>query len=137
MSYAMAAPLQAAIYAHLRADAGVSAALGEHLYDALPPGEPPLLYAVLGGEDARDASDKTGAGAWHRLTISVVASAAGFASAKAAAGAICDALIDAPLSLSRGTLTGLFFEKARAARRGPAGTRLITLTFRARVADAP
>ncbi|MEO1639740.1 MAG: DUF3168 domain-containing protein [Pseudomonadota bacterium] len=137
MSYAMAAALQTAVYDHLIADAGVGDVLGDAIYDALPPGTLPPLYAVLGAEGARDASDKTGAGAWHRFTISIVTQAAGFASAKLAATAICDALIDAPLTLSRGSLISLHFDKARAARIGAGAERQITLMFRARVADAP
>lgn len=135
MSYAVAAALQAAIYDRLRSDLTLTALVGDAIYDALPAGTPPALYVVLGAEEVRDASDQTGAGAEHRLAISVVTDSAGFASAKAAAGAVSDALIDAPLVLSRGALVALNFAKARAMRVGTGAQRQITLTFHARVAD--
>ncbi len=136
MSYAMAAALQAAIYDHLRADPGVSALVGAAVYDALPVGDLPATYVVLGAEEVRDASSGAVGGAEHRITISVVTEVAGFTAAKAVAVAISDALEDATLSLSRGRLVGLWFHRARARRAGPAGReRRIDLRFRARVDD--
>lgn len=136
MSYGMAGPLQAAIYQHLLADAGLSALVGGAVYDALPAGEVPVTYVSIGPEDVRDASDKSGAGAQHRITVSVISEATGFATAKAVAGAVSDALDSAPLSLSRGRLVGLWFERAVARRDGTAQQRRrIDLRFRARVED--
>ena len=135
MSYAVAAALQAAIFDRLRTDTALAALVGDAIYDAVPPGPVPPLYVVLGAEEVRDASDKTGAGAAHLLRISVITDKAGFAAAKAAAGAVSDALIDAPMPLSRGTLVSLFFVKARAARLGSGDRREVQLTFRARTAD--
>lgn len=136
MSYAMAAGLQAAVFQRLTADAGVAALVGAAVYDAAPPGDLPPTYVTLGPEEARDASDRTGNGARHRFTVSVVSEVAGFAAAKAVAGAVCDALEDAPLALARGRLVGLWFERASARRSGPAGqVRQIDLRFRARVED--
>jgi hypothetical protein len=90
---------------------------------------------VLGSEDVRDASDKTGAGAEHSFTVSIVTESAGFATAKEAAAAVSDALVDAPLILNRGSLVSLNFYKAKAARVGTGSMRQINLIFRARVAD--
>ncbi|GGH26045.1 Protein of unknown function [Cribrihabitans marinus] len=136
MSYGVSAALQAAVYQHLMADAGVGDQVGGAIYDALPPGELPATYVTLGPEEVRDASDGTGAAAWHRFTVSVVTDAAGFGAAKTLAGAICDALEDAPLGLSRGRLVGLRFERASARRTGAARRlRRIDLRFRARVED--
>ena len=59
----------------------------------------------------------------------------GFQLAKEVAGAICDALIDAQLSLNRGHLVGLWFLRAKAARSNSGTSRRIDLTFRARVQD--
>ncbi|WP_322892650.1 MULTISPECIES: DUF3168 domain-containing protein [unclassified Yoonia] len=126
MSYAIAAALQMAIYTRL-------STVNLPVYDAVPAGALPPLYVLLGAEDVRDASDQTGFGADHALSIAVISEAAGFAPAKQAAAAICDALLDTPMPLTRGTLVGFHFTKARAARKG--GQRQITLTFRARVAD--
>lgn len=135
MSYGVAAALQKAIYQRLTGDAALGALVGTAIYDALPAGLLPPLYVVLGGEDVRDASDKTGAGAEHTLTVTVVTQSAGFATAKAAAAAVSDALVDADLALDRGTLVALNFYKAKAARIGTGAMRQINLIFRARVAD--
>lgn len=135
MSYGVAAALQTAVFSRLTTDGALGALVGGDVYDALPTGALPPLYVVLGAEDVRDASDKTGGGALHQFTVSVVTQSAGFATAKAAASAVSDALVDAPLVLSRGTLVSLNFYKAKAARVGNGAVRQINLIFRARVAD--
>jgi len=84
----------------------------------------------------RDRSDKTGGGALHIFTVSVIDNGAGFARAKAAAAAVSDALVDASLTLSRGTLVSLRFDRARARRVQTGDLRRIDLTFRARVDDS-
>ena len=95
----------------------------------------PSLYVALGPEVVKDQSDKTGAGALHELTVSVVTDVAGFAQAKSAAAAVSDALVDADLALTRGQLVSLNFYKATAARVGTGDIRQINLVFRVRVAD--
>lgn len=135
MSYGVAQSLQEAIYAHLRADAALTALVGEAVYDVIPPTDLPALYVALGAEVVRDKSDMTGGGAEHELTISVVTHNAGFSSAKQAAGAVSDALVDAELTLGRGALASLHFYRARAARVGTGDERQINLIFRARVCD--
>ncbi len=135
MSYATAQALQSAIYQQLTGDPALSDLTAGAVYDARPQGDIPSLYVLLGEETVKDASDGTGGGAWHRFVISVVSDAAGFAAAKSAAGAACDALVDADLALARGTLVSLTFLKARALRVGTGDARRIDLTFRARVAD--
>lgn len=135
MSYATAQALQTAVYQHLTGDPALSDMTAGAVYDALPPGDIPPLYVLLGDETVKDASDQSGGGAWHRLVISVVSDAAGFAAAKTAAGAVCDALVGADLALTRGTLVTLTFLKARALRVGTGDARRIDLTFRAGVAD--
>lgn len=136
MSYALAEPLQAAVYQLLSADAALAALVGGAIYDGLPAGPVPELYVSLGDEAVRDRSDSAGAGALHRFTVSVISEAQGFAAAKAVAAAICDALEGAAPGLSRGRLVGLWFERASARRSGSAGQiRRIDLIFRARVED--
>ena len=136
MSYAMAAPLQEAVYQHLAGDAGLNALIGGAIYDALPAGPVPETYVSLGPEEVRDRSDASGAGALHRFTVSVVSEAEGFAAAKTIAAAIGDALLNGTLVLSRGRVVGLWFERASARRTGRAGqVRRIDLRFRARVED--
>jgi hypothetical protein len=138
MSYAMSSALQSAVYQHLLADTGVAALVGAAVYDALPGGNVPDVYVSLGPETVTDASDKTGYGAQHQFTISVITENAGFGAAKAVAGAVNDALLDADLTLTRGRLVALRFERATARRTGKAGrTRQIDLRFRARVEDTP
>jgi hypothetical protein len=135
MSYGVAAALQAAVFQRLSADAALGALVGPAIYDALPAGTLPEIYVILGAEKVQDRSDGTGAGAEHAFMVSVVTDSARFSSAKAAAAAISDALVDAPLILSRGHLVALNFHRAAAARVGTAGTRQIDLIFRARVED--
>lgn len=135
MSYAIAAALQVAVYQRLLADSALGALVNGAIYDAVPAGALPPLYVSLGPEDVRDRSDKTGGGALHIFTVSVIGGAGGFAAIKEAAGAVSDALIDAPLALSRGTLVGLSFDRARARRVENGDLRRIDLTFRARVDD--
>lgn len=131
MSYGITAALQAAVYGALSGDAAVAALSGGAVVDALPPGPVPPLYVTLGPETARDASDKTGAGAVHDFAVTVVSEAAGFASAKALAAAVSDALTGADLTLARGRLVRMAFLRARARRVD--GGREIELWFRARV----
>ncbi|MBT0957062.1 DUF3168 domain-containing protein [Alphaproteobacteria bacterium KMM 3653] len=133
MSYASSAALQGAIYTALQGDAGVAAHLAGAIYDAAPVGAVPELYAVVGDEEARSARDASGFVLRYTLTISVLAEAAGFSAAKAAAGAICAALEGADLALSSGTLIDLTFQRAKAQRHTDGTQRRIDLRFLARV----
>ena len=136
MSYGVSAALQAAVYQQLSANSDVVALSGGAIYDAVPAGAVPQTYVTLGPEDVREASDRSGGGAVHRFTVSVVSEVAGFGAAKTLAGAVCDALENASPALDRGRLVGLWFERARARRTGTGGAiRQIDLRFRARVED--
>ena len=135
MSYGVAAALQTAVYQALVADVTLTGMVGSAIYDAAPTGSLPSLYVSLGPEDVTDASDKTGAGARHEFTVSVVADTAGFLTAKQVATAISDVLVDADLTLSRGSLVGLYFVSAKARRVQDSDVRRIDLKFRARVED--
>ena len=135
MSYAVSAALQAAVYQALTADAALTDLIGEAVYDEVPAGSTPPVYVMMGPETALDRSDVTGAGSLHMLTITVVSDAAGFSQAKTVAGAVTEVLVQ-PLSLSRGQLVYLNFERAVARRSGSAASvRQIDLRFRARVDD--
>ena len=133
MSYGSAAALQSAVYQRLVGDPGLVALVGGAIYDALPAGTLPSLYVSLGGEEVKARDEFTGGGAVHLLKLSVVSAASGFASAKEAASAVCDALDDPALSLTRGRLVSLRFVRAKAAMVGNGQTRRIDMTFRARV----
>lgn len=133
MSYGVSAALQSAIYDRLSTDPRLSALVGGAIYDAPPSGRLPPLWVSLGAEEVRPRSDASGQGAEHRLVISVVGEAAGFAQAKVAAGAIGDALVAGGLVLSRGRLVSLRFLRAKAHQSGTG--RRIDLTYRARTED--
>lgn len=135
MSFAMSEPLQRAVYEALRADAALAGFVGSAIYDAVPVGNLPDIYVRLGSEEVTDASDCSSAGAVHRLSVSVITTNPGFARAKEAAAAISDVLHGGDLTLSRGRLVFMRFEKARAARFESAATRQIDLRFVARVQD--
>lgn len=135
MSYALSAALQQAVYQRLVADDALRAQVGEAIYDVVPAGQVPSTYVSLGPEDVRDWSDKTGRGARHDFTISVVTDAAGFQTAKIAAGAITDALAGAEPPLSRGRIISLAFRRARAVRVEDGNMRRIDVSFRALVTD--
>lgn len=135
MTYAVSGALQAAVFAALNADTALTALVGDGIYDAVPAGIVPDIYVRLGSESVREASDSSGGGAVHFLTVSVITISPGFATAKAAAAAVSDALHNAALALSRGSLVSLRFERATAKRIDAASARQIDLRFRARVQD--
>ena len=136
MTYAVSAALQTAVYQSLTGDTTLDGLVGDAIYDAVPAGGLPATYVTLGPEEVTDKSDQTGAGALHKFTVSVVTGQPGFAAAKTVAAAICDALDGADLSLSRGRVVGLWFEKATAGRDGSSDKRRrVDLQFRARVED--
>lgn len=135
MSYALSAGLQSAVFNALATYGPLQAVVGSAIYDAVPAGALPGIYVTLGAEAVRDASDKTGAGAVHELSLSVITESAGFQQAKEAAAAISDALVDQEMTLSRGRLVSLTFARAVAKRENNGLLRRIDLTFRARVED--
>lgn len=135
MTYALAAELQRAVYQVLRSDDALQEQIGDAIYDVVPAGQLPSTYVSLGPEDVRDWSDKTGRGARHDFTISVVTDAAGFQTAKLVAGAVAEALIGSEAALGRGRLVSLTFRRARALRVEAGSMRRIDLNFRAFLAD--
>lgn len=135
MSYGVSSALQAAVYQQLADDAALGGLVGSAIYDAVPTGTLPSTYVTLGPESVRERSDKSGQGAVHTFTVSVVTDTAGFQAAKDVAAAVSDALVDADLSLARGTLIYLNFDRALAKLEGTGTQRRIDLRFRARVQD--
>jgi hypothetical protein len=135
MTYAVSYALQQAVYAVLSNDAGVTALVGTDVFDAPPAGVVPTTYVLLGSEVVRDQSSKTSDAALLDFEINVVSDAAGFSAAKQVAVAVCDALVDLDVPLSRGDLIWLLFRSARALRKGAPGLRQIDLKFRAYVED--
>lgn len=139
MTYALAWPLQQAVYAALTADPAVAALTGGRIHDAPPhasrEADPSAVHVVLGEEVVRPFDTADRHGGTHDFTIAVHSGAAGFSLAKEVAAAVCDALIDRPLSLSRGHLVALRFLQGQAQRGRPADRRRITLRFRAVIED--
>ncbi|MEL6265527.1 MAG: DUF3168 domain-containing protein [Pseudomonadota bacterium] len=142
MTYALAWPLQQAVFALLSADAGVAALAAGRVYDAPPPmpedatAEPP--YAVIGDESVADWSAADCAGASHVIGVSVFASERSFGEAKRLAGAISDAMAgsaDGAPSLSRGRIVHVQFLSARTRREERDRLRRIDLRFRVLVED--
>lgn len=107
--------LQKAVHAVLLADAGVSAAVGDRIYDAVPR-DPAFPYLTLGDIATSDWSTGTELGAEHRLTLHVWSRGRGKAECAAALGAIEAALHDAALSLDGHTLVNLRFVAAEVRR---------------------
>lgn len=128
MSYALAGAVQAAVHGALSAHPALA---GVAVLDAVPPGGAAGTFVLIGAEEVRDASDATGAGAEHRVEVSVRSDAAGFLAAKDVAAAVCDAMEG--LALTQGRVVGVWFQKAKAARSEDGAERRVDLTFRVRV----
>ncbi|NUH64578.1 DUF3168 domain-containing protein [Sulfitobacter sp. S0837] len=135
MTYALAGALQGALYNLLQSDAGVTALVGDAVYDAVPDGTLAETYVRLGSEQAMGIGDRLGGGAEHRFGVSVITTAPGFAHAKKVAAAVCDALRDVRPTLSRGRVVDLYFHSAKARRTEGGKARQIDLQFRALLAD--
>lgn len=129
MSYGLAAAVQAAVHAALVAHPDLA---GVAVMDAVPPGGAAGTFLLIGAEEVRDASDATGAGAEHRVEVSVRSDAAGFLAAKGAAAAVCAAMEGVALA-APARVVGVAFVKAKAVRSEDGAERRIDLTFRLRV----
>lgn len=132
MTYALAAPLQAAVFQRLSGNAALGAV---PIFDAPPEGSAPAIYVAFGPEDVRDRSDKTGRAARHRVALSVVGDGGGFHALKQTAAAVETALSGAPLTLSQGRVVSLRFERARARRDRNGTRRTVEMTFNALLDD--
>lgn len=130
MSYYAAAALQVALYGVLT---GHPALAGVPVLDAIPPGGGIGTFVLLGPEEVVDASDKSGLGAEHRLTVSVISDAQGFLAAKTVAAEVSQALVDATPALATGRVVSIRFLRANARRLDDGDVRRIDLMFRVRV----
>ena len=129
MSYALAGAVQAAVQGVLVAHPDLA---GVAVLDAVPPGAAVGTFVLIGAEEVRDASDATGAGAEHRVEVSVRSDAAGFATAKSVAAGVCDAMEGLALP-APARVVGAWFQKAKAVRSEDGAERRVDLTFRVRV----
>ena len=134
MSFLICGELQAAVWRRLSDDPVIAGLVEAAIYDAPPDGAPnalPADYVTLGEETARPNNTKTSQGAVHDFEVVVHSRREGFDSAKRIAGAICAALIDAPLSVEGGVLVDLRFLRAKATRGPAPEKRQVALRFRA------
>ncbi|MBL4808154.1 MAG: DUF3168 domain-containing protein [Rhodobacteraceae bacterium] len=134
MSYAMSVSFQEAVYAALLTDTALGVLLGTAIYDSVPVA-PETTYLMLGEDSAKDRSSATHKGSTLDFEINIYSDIPGFDTAKTAAAAVCDVLIDADLTLTRGNLVNLRFLKSRARRGVSPEQRRIALVFRAILDD--
>ncbi|MEM7237549.1 MAG: DUF3168 domain-containing protein [Pseudomonadota bacterium] len=138
MTYALAWPLQEAVFGLLSGDAALGQLVGG-IYDAAPQQVSDAaedgLYVTIGDEVAEDWRTASDAGALHTVLISVHAPRRGFADAKQAAGVISDLMVGAAPALGRGRIVQVLFIDARTARAENDALRRIDLRFRVTMED--
>lgn len=106
---ASAVLLRTAIHGALKADTPLTALLGgAKIYDE-PPRAAELPYVTLGQDVISDASTATETGDEHALTLHVWSRQGGHREAHLIAGALLEALADAPLDLGEHRLANLRF----------------------------
>lgn len=138
MTYALAWPLQEALYALFTSDPACVATFGGRVFDGPPPlarAELEGAYLVLGDEEARDWSTKTDAGAVHQVRTDIYVPGRGFGEAKRAAAAVSDAVLAGPITPSRGQVVNARFVEARTDRDENDALRRIRLQFRITLED--
>lgn len=133
MTYALAWPLQEAVYQALAGDPAVASFVAGRIYDAPPPtselGPETSPYITLGDELVDDWSTADGHGARHTFAVSVHAERRGFADAKRCAGAVSDLLTNAMPGLNRGRIVQARFLDARTRRAQGDAFRTISMRF--------
>ncbi|MEI9989913.1 MAG: DUF3168 domain-containing protein [Rhizomicrobium sp.] len=122
--------LQQAIFATLSSDSGVTDAVGERIFDAVPRGAA-YPYIVIGDDKESDWSTATEPGSAHALTIHVWSRAAGRRETRLAAQAVIAALNGAELALSGQTLIDLRWLESESSRESDGETVHAQLRFRA------
>jgi hypothetical protein len=126
-----AAALRAAIYDSLLADGALNAALGgPRVYDEPPPSAA-FPYVTLGEARVADFSAGADPGEEHQLTLHAWSRQGGHKEAHRIAGALLQALDDAPLSLAGHHLVNLRFAVADVRREADGRTYHALVRFRA------
>jgi hypothetical protein len=130
MSTASAA-LRAAIHDALNSDGALAALLGgTKVYDE-PPQAAAFPYVTLGEARVSDFSTGTEPGEEHQLTLHAWSRQGGHREAHLIAGALLQALDDAPLTLSDHRLVNLRFATADVRREADGRTYHALVRFRA------
>lgn len=134
MKHALA--LQTALFAHLRADPALTAALGgPRIYDAPPhaqSGDASPPYITLGDESVTAWETKTEEGAAHELTFTIWSAERGFSQVKTIQAALADALATAP-ALVEATIADLRFVSSATRRERRTRLRRADCVYRALV----
>lgn len=125
------AALRAAIHDALAADASLAAILGgPKIYDE-PPKSAAFPYVTLGEARVSDFSTGSEEGAEHQLTLHAWSREGGHREAHLIAGALLQALDDAPLPLAGHRLVNMRFAVADVRRESDGRTYHALVRFRA------
>ena len=131
MPIAATAALRAAIHDALVADSPLTSLLGApRVYDE-PPREAVFPYVTLGEARVTDWSTGTERGEEHQLTLHAWSRQGGHKEAHLVAGAVLQALDDAPLTLSGHRLVNLRFALVDVRREADGRTYHALVRFRA------
>lgn len=131
MPIASAVALRAAVHSALAANSALTSVLGgPKIYDE-PPKQAAFPYVTLGEARIADFSAGAEAGAEHQLTLHAWSRQGGHKQAHVIAGALLEALDDAPLSLSGHSLINLRFAVADVRREADGRTYHALVRFRA------
>lgn len=126
-----AAALRAAIHDALAADAPLTTLLGgPKIYDEVPAAVS-FPYVTLGEARVSDWSTASDSGEEHQLTLHAWSRQGGHREAHVIAGALLQALDDAPLTLAGHTLVNLRFTVADVRREADGRTYRAAVRFRA------
>lgn len=131
MPIAASVALRAAVHTALAADSQLTSVLGgPKIYDE-PPKQAALPYVTLGEARIADFSTGTEAGEEHQLTLHAWSRQGGHKEAHAIAGALLQALDDAPLELADHQLINFRFAVADVRREADGRTYHALVRFRA------
>ena len=131
MPTAASAALRAAVHDALTADAALTSLLGgPKVYDE-PPRSAAFPYVTLGETRVADYSTGTEAGEEHQLVLHAWSRQGGTREAHLIAGALLQALDDAPLTLADHHLVNLRFSVADIRREADGRTYHALVRFRA------
>jgi hypothetical protein len=123
--------LRAAVHTALTNNAAIAAALGgPKIYDE-PPREAAFPYVTLGEARAADFSTGSEPGLEHQLTLHAWSRQGGHHEAHVIAGALLQALDDAPLALAGHRLVNFRFSTADVRREADGRTYHALVRFRA------
>ena len=139
MTYALAWPLQEALFALITSDPSCNSFFGSRVYDFAQPfgdeAEAEGPYLIIGDEEARDWSTASDDGAVHTVRLDVWAPRLSFDEAKRAAGAVSDAVLTGDILPTRGRVINARFIDAKTRRTENDALRGIQMRFRIVVED--